>query len=289
MAAASMIRSVFKKELFSGKVAIVTGGATGLGRAITEELSSLGCKVVIASRRLENLEKAAQEINEAIPISLRPRVFPYQCNIRNEEQVKSLMKYTIDTHGALDYLVNNGGGQFASPAISAKGWLAVVETNLTGTFYCCKHAYNEWMAGHGGAIVNIIADMYKGFPNMAHTGAARAGVQNLMMSLALEWADCGIRINCVSPGIIYSETAAKNYGGRHVFDEGLHIIPAKRLGIPEEVSGAVCFLLSPAASYITGTTIKVDGGQSFYRSPFTIPEHNSFPPPLEDPELNSKL
>jgi peroxisomal trans-2-enoyl-CoA reductase len=282
-------RSVFRKDLFGGKVAIVTGGGTGLGRAITEELASLGCRVVIASRKMEKLEKAAKEMNEALPTeSHAPLVYPFQCSIRHEDQVVSLMKYTISAHGKLDYLVNNGGGQFPSPAasISPKGWNAVIDTNLNGTFYCCKQAYLHWMKDNGGSIVNIIADMYKGFPNMSHTGAARAGVENMMMSLALEWAECGIRINSIAPGTIYSQSAADAYSIPGLFHQNLHVIPARRLGIPAEVSGAVCFLLSPAASYITGTTIKVDGGQSFYRSPLTIPDHNGFPPPYEDDSLN---
>ncbi|KAG8559950.1 hypothetical protein GDO81_017501 [Engystomops pustulosus] len=117
------------------------------------------------------------------------------------EQVESMVKTTLNIYNRIDFLINNGGGQFPSPSeeISAKGWNAVVETNLTGTFYCCKAVYNAWMKEHGGAIVNIIADMWKGFPGMAHTGAARAAVDNLTKSLAIEWAHTGVRINSVCP------------------------------------------------------------------------------------------
>ncbi|KAA0707606.1 Peroxisomal trans-2-enoyl-CoA reductase [Triplophysa tibetana] len=164
--------SVFKAGLFNHKVAIVTGGGTGIGKAITSELLQLGCSVVISSRKLERLTAAAEELTQKIPPSSPAKVTPIQCNIRNEEEVKNLMASTLKLYGKIDFLVNNGGGQFSSPVnmMSSKGWKAVIDTNLNGTFLCCKEAYNTWMKDQGGAIVNIIADMWKGFPGMAHTG-----------------------------------------------------------------------------------------------------------------------
>ncbi|XP_044294441.1 peroxisomal trans-2-enoyl-CoA reductase isoform X2 [Varanus komodoensis] len=196
-------------------------------------------------------------------------------------KVEALVKSTLKLYGRIDFLVNNGGGQFPSPAeaISSKGWNAVIETNLTGTFYCCKAVYNAWMKDHGGAIVNIVADMWKGFPGMSHTGAARAAVDNLTKSFAIEWAHRGVRINAVAPGVIFSETAASNYkDGEELFMYSIEKIPAKRLGVPEEVSSLVCFLLSPAASFITGETVKIDGGQSLYSSVWKVPDHDRWPP-----------
>lgn len=194
--------------------------------------------------------------------------------------MKNLISTTLSRFGKLDFLVNNGGGQFPSPAsdIRLKGWNAVIETNLTGTFLCCREAYNQWMGDHGGVIINIIADMWKGFPSMSHTGAARAAVDNLTKSLSIEWADKGVRINAVAPGSsIYSETAAANYGSPDVFNRYIPKIPAKRLGTVEEVSAAVCFLLSPAASFITGETMKVDAGASLYSTYWEIPDHKKMP------------
>ncbi|MBN3295199.1 PECR reductase, partial [Amia calva] len=271
--------SVFKSGLFNNKVAIVTGGGSGIGKAITSELLHLGCNVVISSRKMERLEAAAKELAERLPSSSPAKVTPIQCNIRKEEEVKNLVASTLKLHGQIDFLVNNGGGQFSSPveSISAKGWNAVIDTNLTGTFYCCREVYSAWMKEHGGAIVNIIADMWRGFPGMAHTGAARAGVDNLTKSLAIEWASSGVRVNSVAPGTIISKTAMANYKhGPQLFQMSAAFSPAKRVGVPEEISPAVCFLLSPAASFISGETLKVDAGQSLYRSIWEIPGKHLF-------------
>ncbi|KAG7227348.1 hypothetical protein INR49_000353, partial [Caranx melampygus] len=259
--------------MFNHKVAVVTGGGTGIGKAISAELLELGCSVVIASRKPERLEVAAQEMRQKIPSSSPASVTPLTCNIRNEDEVKNLVSTVLKQYGRIDFLVNNGGGQFSSPAehMSSKGWKAVIDTNLTGTFHCCKEVYTAWMKQHGGVIVNIIADMWKGFPGMAHTGAARAAVDNLTKSLAIEWAHSGVRVNAVAPGTIFSKTAMENYKelGPNLFKMSVPFSPAKRLGI----SSAVCFLLSPATSYISGATLRVDAGQSLYHSMWEIPMH----------------
>ena len=233
---------------------------------------------MVASRNEERLKQAAEEMKKNISSDSLAEIDHVQCNIRKEEQVQHLIATTLSRFGKLDFLINNGGGQFPGPAesFSLKGWNAVIETNLTGTFLCCREVYNQWMNENGGGIVNIIADMWKGFPMMSHTGAARAAVDNLTKSLALEWAASGVRVNSVAPGSsIYSDTAAANYGDARIFDSSIPKIPLKRLGTTEEISTTVCFLLSPASGYITGETIRVDGGSSIYSSmTFTVPDHN---------------
>ncbi|XP_074047522.1 peroxisomal trans-2-enoyl-CoA reductase-like isoform X2 [Macrotis lagotis] len=243
------------------------------------------CNVVIASRKLDILKSTAEELNAARQPSNTAIVTPIQCNIRKEEEINNLVKSTLDIHGKINFLVNNGGGQFLASAehISSKGWNAVIETNLTGTFNLCKTVYNSWMKEHGGSIVNIIVLLNLGFPRAVHSGAARAGVENMTKTLAVEWACHGIRINCISPGIIYSPSAFSNYEKAGENLERLYqFCLAKRFGVPEEVSSVACFLLSPAASYITGHTMVVDGGYSLYAKSLDIPDHDNWPDGIGD-------
>jgi len=278
--------SIFRPGLFAEKIAIVTGGGTGIGKAISEELLTLGCKVVIASRNMERIEKAAEEMSKLGVVTAA------KCNIRKEEDVERLVKETMKKHGKIDFLVNNGGGQFPCPAadMTLKGWNAVIETNLTGTYLMSREVYQQSFKENGGAVVNIIADMFRGFPMMSHTGAARAGVENLTKSMSVEWAGSGTRVNAVAPGsTIYSPTAEANYAAENPFEFARPGVPAKRLGTTYEVSAAVCFLLSPAASFISGATLRVDAGGSLY-SPqmWNIEEHENIAAYSWDP-YKSKL
>ncbi|HEU5369969.1 MAG TPA: SDR family oxidoreductase [Ktedonobacterales bacterium] len=261
-------RSIFRDGLFNEQVIIVSGGGTGIGRCIAHELASLGAVVVVCSRKLLNVERTRDEI-----LAADGKALALPCDIRSAEQVEALMEQVVEQYGRIDGLVNNSGGQFISPAedIRLKGWNAVIETNLTGAFLMCKHAMLRSMREHGGAIVNILMDLWSGFPGMAHSSAARAGVENLTKTLAVEWAPYHIRVNSVAPGIIQS-SGLSNYDPSILKDIASYI-PARRLGSESEVAAAVTFLLSSAASYMTGDTLRVDGASSLWRTNYEIAEH----------------
>ncbi|HUG86206.1 MAG TPA: SDR family oxidoreductase [Euzebya sp.] len=260
--------SVFRPGLFRGQVAVITGGGTGIGRAIAHELAALGALVVIAARREEALLATVAEIRDA-----GGRADHATADIRDDRSVARLVQSVLDRHGRIDLLVNNAGGQFPSPAegISPNGWRTVVDLNLNGTFLVIREVFNAWMGQHGGAVCSIIADMWNGFPYMAHTGAARAGVENLTRSLAVEWGPHGVRVNAVAPGTIFS-SGMETYdeGFQHAAAQNAARIPAGRVGTESETAAATVFLLSEAAAFITGETIKVDGGSSLAK-PAMVP------------------
>ncbi|KAF8975412.1 hypothetical protein BGZ46_009143 [Entomortierella lignicola] len=257
-------RSIFKKDLFKDEVILVTGGGTGIGRCIAHELASLGATVVIAARKIEPLKTVQEEIRK-----LGGVCETMQINIRDADMATKLIQDIIEKHGKLDCLVNNAGGQFMSPAsmLTSRGFATVVDLNLNGTFNMCKAAFDGYMGEHGGRIVNIVADTRNGIPRAMHTGAARAGIINMTKTLAVEWGPYnGIRVNCISPGLIIS-SGMKNYDDSVVdwFVKGHWMNPASRFGTESEISASVAFLLSPAASYITGANLEVDGGSSLRR------------------------
>lgn len=257
--------SIFAAGLFRGKTYFVTGGATGIGLAIAAELRHLGANVVIGSRKEEKLREGAATLEA---LACEGEVMWVVCNIRDEASIGDAIDAAVARFGTIDGLVNNGGGQFPSPAvmINRKGWDAVIETNLTGTFFMSQQMQLRAFGHQGhGAIVNIIAQMWNGFPMMVHTGAARAGVDNLTKTLAFEWAPLGTRVNAVAPGVVLS-SGVNNYtpANREFFFGATKYIPAGRLGTPREIAAATVFLLTPAAGFITGTTMRVDGGETLF-------------------------
>ena len=251
-------RSVFAPGLFRDQTVVVTGGGSGIGRCTAHELAALGAHLAITGRKVEKLEKVKAEIEAA-----GGRCEIHAFDIREEAQVKEAVAKIVAVNGRIDGLFNNAGGQFPAPAaeLSAKGFDVVVRNNLTGGFLVSREVYTQSMQKHGGSIVNMTADYRNGFPNMVHTGAARAGMANLTMTLAYEWAPAGVRVNSVAPGWIAS-SGMDTYTGE--FKEQIPKLkgycPLGRLGTESEVSAAVCFLLSKAAAYITGTDIRIDGG-----------------------------
>jgi citronellol/citronellal dehydrogenase len=272
-------QSIFKPGLFSEQTFVVTGGGSGIGRTVAHELASLGAHVVLCGRTPSKLNQVAAEISTA-----GGSTSVLTCNIRDAGQVAALFDFAIERRGAVHGLVNNAGGQFLSQAeqISDKGWHAVIETNLTGTFTMCREAFNRYMGQHGGTIVNMLSEMWRGFPGMAHSAAARAGIENLTKTLAVEWARAGVRVNAVAPGLIDS-TGLDHYGEavRPLIEQNIKDIPMKRMGTESEVSAMIVFLLSPAAAFISGESIRIDGAGSLWRKTWEIDDHDNAPPPFD--------
>ena len=249
--------SIFRPGLFAGQTHVVTGGGSGIGRCTAHELSSLGATVVLVGRRQEKLDAVRSEIERA-----GGRARGLSCDIRDEERVRETVRAIVAATGRIDGLVNNAGGQFAAPlaAISGKGWDAVVRNNLGGGFLFSRECFLQWMTDHGGAIVNVVADMWGSMPGMGHSGAARAGMVNLTGTAAVEWAPSGVRVNAVAPGWIASTGMDTYPDWMQPYLRRLHTaVPLQRLGTEAEVSAAICFLLSPAAGFISGSVLRVDG------------------------------
>lgn len=276
-------RSVFRADLFAGQHIVVTGGGSGIGRCTAHELAALGARIALVGRTLEKLTGVADEIEA----TGKPRPSTHVCDIREEAQVQAAVA-AIAKGGVIHGLVNNAGGQFLSPlaAISTKGWDAVVRNNLTGGFLMAREVYQVSMEKHGGAIVNVIADMWRSMPMMAHSGAARAGMLSLTETAAVEWAASGVRVNAVAPGYIASSGFTKYPEEARPFLQQMpDWVPLKRLGTESETSAAIVFLLSEAAAFITGSCIRVDGGAPNARVGWPMADHRRSEPyrgfPLE--------
>ncbi len=257
---------LFRPDLLAGKVALVTGGGTGIGFGIASCLAAAGASVALASRKPEHLQPAAERLR-----STGARVTTVAANVREPESVAGMVERVAGELGRLDLLVNNAAGNFYAPSasLSPNGWRAVVETDLYGTFYCSQAVYPMMKAQGGGRIVSISMTLhYRGWPLMAHATAAKAGVDALTRTLALEWAPDRITVNAVAPGPIPTEGVKQAFtppagGGPDVpamDDYVARAIPLGRWGTPEDVGHMVTFLASPAGEWITGAVFVVDGG-----------------------------
>jgi citronellol/citronellal dehydrogenase len=251
-----MRSQLFRDDLLDGQVALVSGGGSGIGRATALELAALGAHVVICGRRPEPLA-------ETVELAEAGRISAQAADIREEDQVAALVDHVLAEHGRIDLLVNNAGGQFLAPAeeITPKGFRTVIRLNVEGT-WLMTHAVatRSMIPSGGGKIVSITLSPHNGMPGMVHSGAARAAVENMMRTLAIEWSRFGIRCNAIAPGQIGTDTFRTKYP-QVMVDLMAQTIPLGRLGTAEEIAWMVAYLASPAGDFVSGTTLTIDGAR----------------------------
>jgi citronellol/citronellal dehydrogenase len=260
--------SIFRPGLFADHIAIVTGGGSGIGLAIAETLGELGAKVAILGRKPERLAQAKARL-EGLGIT----TFAATCDIREPDRIAEYLTTVEAALGRATVLINNAGGQFPTSAdsLSAKGWDAVIRNNLSGTFYMTQAVATRCFFPQArGRIVNVIANIARGFPGMVHTGAARAGVDNMTKTLAVEWAEHNVQVNAVAPGIIRS--SGTDQYPPELLENSRQKTPMKRVGTPAEVAELVAYLASEAAWFVTGETWYIDGGAHLWGDAWPIHE-----------------
>lgn len=262
-------QSIYRADLFAGRRVIVTGGGSGIGRCTAHELAALGADVIVTGRKVEKLEKVVAEI-AADGGKASHRTF----DIRDEGAVRDGID-AILKDGAVTGLVNNAGGQFPAPLekISTNGFETVLRTNVVGAFNVSRELVTQSMKDTGGAIVNITADFWSGMPTMGHSGAARAACDNLTKTAAVEWGRFGIRVNSVAPGWVASSgfDTYTDPGVKAVLPQLKNFVPLGRIATEAEISSAIVFLLSEGANFISGASLRVDGGGSLF-SPMFPPQ-----------------
>jgi len=263
---------VFRDGLLDGQVALVTGGGSGIGFGIASLLGRLGARVAIASRNEERLQAAAERLRaDGVQATALP------VDVRDPERVRAMVDEVTERLGRLDVLVNNAAGNFYAPSetLSPNAWKSVVEIDLYGTFFCSQAVMPVMRGQGGGRIVNVSMTLhYRGWPLMAHATAAKAGIDALTRTLALEWATHGIRVNAVAPGPIPTEGVRKAFAAptgsgvpdlfaieRAMAEHAAATIPLGRWGSPEDIANAVAFLASPAGDWVTGAIFVIDGGE----------------------------
>jgi len=271
---------VYADGLFSNEVVLITGGGTGIGLVAAGEMGLLGAKIAICGRRPDPLRNAVTELQ-----SKGIDAFGAPCDIREPEATAEYVDAVLQRFGRIDVLINNAGGQFptTAEALSPKGFAAVIRNNLIGTWTMTHAVATQAMIPQKrGRIVNVIAQIIRGFPGMVHTGAARAGVDNMTKTLAVEWALHGIRVNAVAPGVIVT-SGTKQYPPE-LLETAEKANPLKRLGTAEEVSHLITYLASRYADFVAGQTFYIDGGASIWGDQWFLPEDLPKYPPYPVPE-----
>ncbi len=262
-----MPSEIFKPDLLEGQLIIVSGGGSGIGRQTAIELTGLGADVVICGREIEPLRETADLCMAA---GGEGSCSSMVCDIREAEQVEALIDATLETHGRIDTLVNNAGGQFLAPAeqITEKGFDTVIKLNVHGTWLMSHAVATKWMIENGGGkIINVTLSPHNGMPGMVHSGAARAAVENMARTLSIEWARFGIKVNALAIGQIATETLLTKYP-QVVVENLAHSVPAGRLGRPEEVAWQVAYLASPAGDFYSGSVLTMDGARDNWLGPW---------------------
>jgi NAD(P)-dependent dehydrogenase (short-subunit alcohol dehydrogenase family) len=256
---------VFREGLLEGQVAVVSGAGSGFGRETALELARLGATVVGCGRRPEPLAETA-ELAAGLPGSFEHEAL----DIREEEPVERLFDGLIERHGRLDVLLNNAGGQFLAPAesISPKGFRTVIDLNVNGTWLMTHAAATKaFIPQQSGKVISVTLSPHNGMPGMVHSGAARAAVENMMRTLATEWARFGIKTCALAAGQFATETLLTKYP-QELVAQVAHSIPLQRTGRAEEMAWMVAYLASPAGDFISGTTITIDGARDNWAGPW---------------------
>ncbi len=247
---------------FLGRVALVTGGGTGLGRAVSLTLARAGASVAVLSRSREHLDGTAEEIR-----GMGVAALALPADVRDPEAVEAAVRTIEDELGPISILVNNAAGNFLVPAeeLTPNGWRAVVEIVLNGTWFCSSAVGKRMLSRRGGSIVNVVATYAEtGMPGVVHSASAKAGVLVMTRTLAAEWGSRGVRVNAVAPGVMVTEGASRNlkFADESVQERLRRSIPARRLATLEEVADSIAYLCSSKADYVTGTCLTIDGGLS---------------------------
>ena len=249
----------FSDNLLEGKVALITGGGTGLGLATARAFGANGAKLVIASRSAEHVEGGAATLREQ-----EIEALPLVCDVREPNQVEAMVDAAIEHFGSVDVLVNNAAGNFLVRAedLSPGGWKAVTRIVLDGSWFCSRAVYEPMKEQGGGNILNILATYATGAgPLTVHSAAAKAGVLSLTRTLAVEWANAGIRVNAIAPGPVDTHGAGSRLWNSDEARASIaEKLPMGRFGTEAEIANVAVFLVSDAASYVTGTMLPVDGG-----------------------------